>query len=217
MKKYTILLMVALLTVTALTGCRSNVPQDTTGSIAPGTTVPPTTTTAPSTTIPSTSNQGGETEATAQLLQSIWDKYADEERFAAYGGAVENSVSDAPGGLDVTNAEEMTNRYLIPQEQLTAIQEAASLVHMMNSNIFTAVAVKIGDNADQKALQTAWRDAIQGNQWICGQPDCLLMADVGEGYMVMAFGSADAMELFAAKLEEVYPDAQSIYDEAIVS
>ncbi len=217
MKKYTILLMVALLTVTALTGCRSNVPQDTTGSIAPGTTVPPTTTTAPSTTIPSTSNQGGETEATAQLLQSIWDKYADEERFAAYGGAVENSVSDAPGGLDVTNAEEMTNRYLIPQEQLTAIQEAASLVHMMNSNIFTAVAVKIGDNADQKALQTAWRDAIQGNQWICGQPDRLLMADVGEGYMVMAFGSADAMELFAAKLAEVYPDAQSIYDEAIVS
>ncbi|MBQ2785289.1 MAG: hypothetical protein IJF02_02135 [Oscillospiraceae bacterium] len=216
MKKTTVLFMTTLLLVSVLTGCRSNVPQDTTGNIVPSTTTSPTTT-APSTTTPSTDNQGGETEATAQLLQSIWDKYADEERFAAYGGAVENSISDAPGSLDVTNAEEMTNRYLVPQEQLKAIQEAASLVHMMNSNIFTAVAVKIGDNADQKALQTAWRDAIQGNQWICGQPDRLLMADIGEGYMVMAFGSADAMELFSGKLAEVYPDAQSLYNEAIVS
>lgn len=216
MKKTTVLIMTALLLAAALTGCRSNVPQDTTGNIVPSTTVPPTTT-APSTTTPSTSNPGGETEATAQLLQSIWDKYADEERFAAYGGAVENSVSDAPGSLDVTNAEEMTNRYLIPQAQLTAITEAASLVHMMNSNIFTAVAVKTGENADQNALQTAWRDAIQGNQWICGQPDRMLMSDVGEGYMVMAFGSTDAMKLFEGKLAEVYPDARSIYNEAIVS
>lgn len=216
MKKTTVLIMTALLLVSVLTGCRSNVPQDTTGNIVPSTTTAPTTT-APSTTTPSTSNPVGETEATAQLLQSIWDKYADDERFAAYGGAVENSTSDAPGSLDVTNAEEMTNRYLIPQEQLTAITEAASLVHMMNSNIFTAVAVKIGDNADQKTLQTAWRDAIQGNRWICGQPDRMLMTDVGEGYMVMAFGSADAMELFAGKLAEVYPDAQNIYNEAIVS
>lgn len=216
MKKTTVLFMTAAMLVSVLTGCRSNVPQDTTGNIVPGTTTSPTTT-APSTTTPSTDNQGGETEATAQLLQSIWDKYADDERFAAYGGAVENSISDAPGSLDVTNAEEMTNRYLIPQEQLNAITEAASLVHMMNSNIFTAVAVKIGENADKATLQTAWRDAIQGNQWICGQPDRLLMADVGEGYMVMAFGSADAMEIFSGKLAQVYPDAQSLYNEAIVS
>lgn len=216
MKKTTVLFMTAALLVSVLTGCRSNVPQDTTGNIAPSTTTSPTTT-APSTTTPSTGNQGGETSATAQLLQSIWDKYADDERFAAYGGAVEHSISDAPGSLDVTNGEEMTNRYLIPQERLSDIQEAASLVHMMNSNIFTAVAVKIGENADQKTLQTAWRDAIQGNQWICGQPDRLLMTDVGGGYMVMAFGSKDAIDLFSGKLAQVYPDAQNVYNEAIVS
>lgn len=216
MKKSISLLMTVMMLTSVLAGCRSNVPQDTTGNIVPSTTVPPTTT-APSTTTPSTGDQGGETEATAQLLQSIWDKYAEDERFAVYGGAVENSVSDAPGSLDVTNAEEMTNRYLIPQEQLTAIAEAASLVHMMNSNIFTAVAVKTGENADKTALQSAWRDAIQGNRWICGQPDRMLMAEVGEGYMVMAFGSADAMELFSGKLAEVYPDAKNIYNEAIVS
>lgn len=216
MKKISVLFMTALLLTSALTGCRSNVPQDTTGNIVPTTTVP-TTTTAPSTTAPSTGDPSGETEATAQLLQSIWDKYGEEERFAVYGGAVENSVSDAPGSLDVTNGEEMTNRYLIPQEQLSAITEAASLVHMMNSNIFTAVAVKVGEDTDKTAFETAWRDAIQGNQWICGQPDRMMMTDVGEGYMVMAFGSTDAMDLFEGKLAEVYPEAQSIYNEAIVS
>ena len=213
MKKFTILFMTAMLLASALTGCRSNVPQDTTGSIAPGTTAAPTTTVP--TTTPSTGNQGGET--TVQILQSIWDKYGDGERFAAYGGAVESSVSDAPGGLDVTNAEEMTNRYLIPQEQLASVQEAASLVHMMNSNIFTGVAVKVAEGADAKALSAAWRDAIQSNQWICGQPDRLLMADAGQGYMVMAFGSADAIKLFSDKLTAVYPEANILYYEAIVS
>lgn len=213
MKKLTIFVMTVLLLASVLTGCRSNVPQDTTGSIAPSTTVPHTTT------VPPTGTQGGEadTEATVQLLQSIWDKYGDDERFAAYGGAVENSVSDAPGGLDVTNAEEMTTRYLIPQEQLASVQEAASLVHMMNSNIFTGVAVKLAEGTDAKAMSAAWRDAIQSNQWICGQPDRLLMADVGEGYMVMVFGSADAIKLFSDKLTEVYPEAKVLYDEAIVS
>ena len=79
------------------------------------------------------------------------------------------------------------------------------------------MAVKTGEDADLKTLQTAWRDNIQGNQWICGQPDRLLMTTVGEGYMVMAFGSTEAMELFEGKLAEVYPDAQSLYNEAIVS
>ena len=219
MKKYTVLLMAALLVLTALTGCRSNVPQDTTGSIAPSTTTPPTTTLAPDTTAPS-DTQGGDVNGenqSLQTLQNIWDQYGEDERFSVYGGAVENAVNDAPGALDVSDAEEMTNRYLLPQEQLTAIQEGASLVHMMNSNIFTAVAVKLSDGADQKALSEAWQASIQGNQWICGQPDRLLIVDTGDGHMIMAFGSTDAIKLFSDKLTAAYAEAQKLFDEAIVS
>ena len=43
------------------------------------------------------------------------------------------------------------------------------------------------------------------------------MASVEDGYLVMAYGSADAMKLFADKLAAVYADAQTLVDEAIVS
>lgn len=218
MKKSTILCMTALMVVSVLTGCRSNIPQDTTGNIVPSTTNPTTTQTPTTTVPPTTQNGGNETSSqSVQILNRIWEQYGEAERFACYGGTVEQATSDAPGPLDLTNTDELTAAYLIPQDQLSAITEAASLVHMMNSNIFTGAAVKVSDSADQKALQQAWRDTIQGNRWICGQPDRLMMAVAEEGYLVMAFGSTDAMKLFSDNLKVVYPEAQIVYDEAIVS
>ena len=186
MKKFTILCMVALLIAATLAGCRSNVPQDTTGNIVPSTTTAPTTT-APTT--QTTTTPGGDENASSQsvqILTKIWEQYGEDERFACYGGTVEQATNDAPGALNVSNTEELTAAYLIPQDQLASVSEAASLVHMMNSNIFSSVAVKLAEGADQKALADAWRTAIQGNRWICGQPDRMLIAGVEDGCLVMA-------------------------------
>ena len=64
MKKMTILCMTALMVVSVLTGCRSNIPQDTTGNIVPSTTNP-TTTQTPTTTVPPTTQNGGNETARA--------------------------------------------------------------------------------------------------------------------------------------------------------
>ncbi len=215
MKRISVLFLTLLLTAAALTGCKANVPQDTTGGIAPGTTAAPTTTqpimdtteTAPD------ADQGGENSGAVKLLQHIWEAYG--KLFSAYGGSMENAVDNAPGALDVTDAEEMTNRFLIPQEQLASIQEGASLVHMMNSNIFTAAAVKIADDADARTVHSAWREAVLNNQWICGQPDRLLMADMGDGYIIMIFGSEDILDVFEEKLTSVYDQAKILYNERV--
>lgn len=217
MKKYMILMMTGALLASILAGCRSNVPQDTTGSIAPGTTTAPTTTQPSGTTVPTTGGSTNTESETTQILSVIWGLYGENERFACYGGSVQGAVNDAPGPLDMTNTEELTAAYLIPQEQLSSIREGASLVHMMNSNIFTCAAVRIAEGGDRKALYEAWRDTIQNNRWICGQPDRVLMATVGEEYLVMAFGSTDAMKLFADKLPAAHAQAQILYNEAVVS
>ncbi len=215
MKKFMVMFLTVLLAAAMLAGCRTNVPQDTTGSIAPGTTPAPTTAAPPSSTPAPSGTQGGETVKAVELLQTVWEKFG--KGFAAYGGSLENAVDGAPGALDVTAVEEMTTRYLIPQQQLASVAEAASLVHMMNSNIFTTVSVKIADGTDVKTVAEAWRNAIQGNTWICGQPDRLLLADVGEGYLIMAFGSADLLTPYANKLSEAYTQAKTLYNEAIVA
>ncbi len=212
MKKNVCIFLALVLGAFALSGCRRNVPQDTTGEIVPSTTTVPVQTSSTETT--------GREEAQNQsvtILQDIWNQYGEEERFASYGGEIAQSTNDAPGSLDVKNAEEMVNRYLLPEAQMASIDEGASLVHMMNSNIFTGVAVRLAPSADMTQLYEAWRDAIQKNRWICGQPDRLLMADVGGTHLIMVFGSTEAVQTFSNKLGVAYPQARVLYVEAIVS
>ena len=214
MKKYLSFLLIAALLV-ALTGCRPATPADTTPSTQPSTTP----TDAPTQGTTEAPTQGTTTAQTdsAKILANIWQAYAENERFAVYGGAVENSVADAPGDLDISNTEELTGRYLLPQEQLASVKEAASMVHLMNNNIFTAVVFRLTDEAETETVANALRTSVQGNQWICGQPDKLLMADMEDDHLLMVFGSADAVDTFKAKLSGVYADADILYDENIVA
>lgn len=217
MKKSMLLLLVGCLLATCLTACRMSGAEDTTPSTQP--TEEATTPTEPSQapTDDAIAPQGSASTESARILSNIWSTYADNERFAAYGGAVENSVSDGPGDLDMKNTEEITTRYLVPEDQLATIREGASLVHLMNNNIFTGVVFQLADEANEETLAKALRDKIQGNQWICGQPDKLLIADLEGDHLLMAFGSKDAIDTFRTKLSGVYADADILYEENIVA
>jgi hypothetical protein len=210
-----LLLVVCLLA--SLTGCRRNVPQETDGSIVPTDSVgesKPTQSTHQ--TEPEIPQGTAETES-ARILNKIWESYGEDERFAAYGGQVEMAVNDGPGDLDITATEELTTRYLIPQEQLAMVTEGASLVHLMNNNIFTAVVFRVRDGSQMKTLADAWHKAIQENRWICGQPDRLLLAQVDDNHILMSFASQDLMSSFEGKLQTAYPTTKIFYKEAIVA
>ena len=207
------LFLICVMLLGCFAGCRSNVPQETDGHILPtddatGATI------MTELTVPTMPMGMAESES-AKILQKIWDLYPEEERFAAYGGAVEQSVADGPGDLDLSMTEELVTRYMLPQEQLQGLQEGASLVHLMNNNIFTAAVFRVKEDAQNFAK--AWRSSIQATRWICGQPDKLILAQPESGYLLMAFGSQDAMTAFKAKLTEAYPGANILYEEAIVA
>lgn len=196
-----------------LAGCRSNVPQETDGHIVPtddstGATL------MTELTVP-TMPMGMAESDSAKVLQKIWDQYPQNERFSVYGGAVEQSVADGPGDLDMRMTEELTSRYLLPEDQLQGLEEGASLVHLMNNNIFTAVVFRVKENVEN--LAKSWRTSIQGTRWICGQPDRLIMAQPVEGMLLMAFGSQDAMNSFRSYLIAAFPAAHILYEEAIVA
>ena len=219
MRKFSMILICILVLSMVLSGCRRNVPADNDGSITTSpTTMPTTVTTVPPSTQPSTQPTGAVTElGSTAVLGKIWSLFGEDEKFSVYGGTVENAVMDAPGPLNMENTEELTTTYLIPQDQLANVTEASSVVHMMNSNIFTAVAVKLAEGGDRQALCEGWRNAIQRNQWICGQPDRMLLADVDGEHILMAFGSNDAMTLFETKLAAAHTDSKVLYNEAVVS
>lgn len=213
MKKFFQILCFVMLVAMLLSGCRANVPQDNNGQITPSDD-------DASTDVSLNQNDqqnSQEQNSSVAILQKIWDQFAEEERFSAFGGDVELGITDAPGSLNVKNVEELTARYQFPESQLSAIDEAASMVHMMNSNLFTTAVVKLSKDADMKQLHEAWRDSIQQTRWIYKQPDKLLLADVDGAHMLMVYGNVDLIKAFSDKLMQQYPEAKILYEQAVVS
>ena len=90
------------------------------------------------------------------LLTKVWDSYTDDEKFPAAGGDYETSVDDAPGAFAPSNADNLNFLLTVPTEDASLIDDAASLMHMMNANTFTcgALRVKNGDDAAKLAEGT---------------------------------------------------------------
>lgn len=220
MKKRFLLFLTLALLASMLTGCRmGSDPTDTTDTTGATVATQPTTQptqepTNPTETEPQLS--GTADTSSAKLLAAIWSAYGEAERFASYGGTVENSVADAPGDLDMNNTEELTGKYLLPEGMLAQVDSGASLVHLMNNNIFTAAAFSLKQDAVLKDQAKALRDGLQKTQWICGQPDRLLIAEA-DGHLVMVFGEKSVMDTFRQKLQSAYPSAAILYDEAVTA
>ena len=96
------------------------------------------------------------------------------------------------------------------------IDDAASMMHMMNANTFTAGAYHIADAANQQAFCDKLKDNIMNRQWMCGFPDTLIIVTIGDNYVVSAFGNAEVIETFKTKLTAEYPVAQVLYEENLV-
>ena len=146
-----------------------------------------------------------------ELLETVWGSYADDEKFFAAGGDMNNAVDGAPGKYDVAD-EGLTSILLVPADQIANIDEAASLVNGMMLNNFTCGAFHV--TGDVKAFADAMNTAISTNRWMCGMPEKMFVAVIGE-YVVAAFGLNDFMNTFESKLSAAYPAVEYAYNAAI--
>ena len=139
-------------------------------------------------------------ESAAMLLEQVWGSYADDEKFAIMGGDYDNNVADAPAAFDYSNAEYMDSMLAVPADAAAMVDDAASMIHMMNANTFTAGAFHLADTANEDAFVSAVKDSVMNRQWLCGFPEKLVIVSDGAGYVVSAFGNGEAVDNFAAKL-----------------
>ena len=149
-----------------------------------------------------------------ELLTKVWDSYTDDEKFSAVGGDYDHSVDDAPGAFDISQAENVEYMLTLPQDKVSLIDGAASLMHMMNANTFTCGAFHPAKAEDADTLAQTLRDSIQGKQWMCGFPDKLVVAKVG-GYVVSFYGDQDLVNTFRDKLSAAWEGTEIVFDEAI--
>lgn len=209
----------------------TSAPQTTTpATTKPENTKPVTTkpvTTKPVTTKPETTSPVIETEEPeviekedisdpVTLLNSVWALFAEDEKFAVTGGdfSSEELIQEA-GSFSLENPDSIDYVAGFPAAEIGNIDSAATLMHMMNQNTFTAGAYHVADGADIAALSKAIRNNIMERMWMCGFPDKLIVVNVGD-YIVSAFGKNQPIDNFAAHLVEAYPTAKIVVDEPIL-
>lgn len=150
------------------------------------------------------------------ILNKVWESYTDDEKFPAAGGDYDHSVDNVPGVFDVSNAENLSYLLTVPADDAALIDDAASLMHMMNMNTFTCGVLRTANAEDAAKLAEDMRDAIQAKQWMCGFPDKLVVATLGS-YVISMYGDKELIDTFRDKLLAAYADASVVYDEAIGS
>ena len=148
--------------------------------------------------------QGGfEADSATAVLENVWASMGDNEKFPIMGGDYDNNVADAPAVFNHENAEYMDSMLAVPADAAAMVDGAASMIHMMNANTFTAGAFHLADAANEDAFVSAVKDSIMNRQWMCGFPEKLIIVSDGSGYVVAAFGHGDAIDPFKTKLIEM--------------
>ena len=192
MKKLVSMLLVLVMVAAMTVGCSTVAPAETT--------------TEPAVAVPASA---------LEILENIWALYGDDEKFFCMGGDMNNPVDNAPGNYSLEDTEMLSYQLYVPADQAANIDQAASLIHAMNTNTFTSGVFHMAEGADANAFATAIRDNVQSAQWMCGFPEKLIVAVVGGEYVLMVFGLNDAVNPFETKLASAYPDAVIAYNEAI--
>ena len=204
MKRLACLFLAICLLAAFAGGCRRNTDNNT-----------PTDPTVPSTPTDPTSNPTKTENGALKILQTVWDSYGEDEKFTVIGGDPDNMVDGAPGAFSLEDPEAVTYSLLIPAEQITGIDEAASLTHGMLSNNFTCGVFHLVDGTDASAFALAMYEAVQNSRWMCGMPERVIVAIVEDRYVLMAYGLENVLLQLQSKLTAAYPNTQIAYNAQI--
>lgn len=211
MKKILALALAAMM-VLSMAACGNTNNDDTTAGTTEGTTAGTTEATL-DTAVEDTTGAAVVTNPSVEIMLNIWEKYTnpDETPFVM-GGSDFKSV---PGNYDLTDAETaagLSGLLYVPAEELANIDEAATAVHAMMANNFTAGVVHV--TTDAAAFANTMADTLKNNQWICGIPETLVVAVIDAEYVLVGFGAGDLMNGFIANMTAAYPEANIVYNGA---
>lgn len=145
-------------------------------------------------------------------LTAIWDTFGEDQKFACFGGNQnENPLMGEPGKFDISDTDGMTYLLLIPESVQANVDDAASLIHMMNANNFTGVVFHVKDG-DTAAAAEEVKNAVLNNQFMCGSPEKLVVITSGS-YVLYAFGLEQEITTFENGAKEKLDGAEVVYSD----
>lgn len=158
-----------------------------------------------------TNQENAEIASAEELLNQVWDAFSEDETFAVTGGDYNHPVDGSAGTFDITDTDNLMYMLHVPETQIDAMDDGASIVHAMNVNTFTSAAFHMTDAKNAEEFVVDFEEAFENTQWMCGFPDIYKIFTINAGeYVVYALGSEDNVENFKTHLVEVYGDAVTV-------
>ena len=155
--------------------------------------------------------QTNQPKSALEILEKVWSKYSADEKFPATGGSEKHMKEDMPGKFDVSDAEALDFELGFPKANSSEIDDAASLMHMLNQNNFSCGVYHVKDSGNVEALAGKIKENILARQWLCGFPEKLVILTIGD-YIVSVFGAGELTDTFIAKLSAEYSSAKQLFD-----
>ena len=153
----------------------------------------------------------GQPQNALEILEKVWSKYSTDEKFPATGGSEKHMKEDMPGKFDVSDTESLDFELGFPKANASEIDDAASLMHMLNQNNFSCGVYHVKGSGNAEALAGKIKENILARQWLCGFPEKLVILTVGD-YIVSVFGAKELTDTFTAKLSAEYSSAKQLFD-----
>ena len=160
-----------------------------------------------------TTKDDTEGKKAVDILTDVYAAYEEDEKFSIAGGDYENMVMDAPGTVNVANGETLDTLLGFPADSAELLDDAASMMHMMNQNTFTAGVYHVVNADDVQTVADEIKENILNRQWMCGVPDDLVIYSVGTSYVAAVFGAEDLVDNFEEELQETYSSAKLLHEE----
>ena len=190
MKKFISLLLCGALCAGIFAGCGK---ADTNPTTAPA----ESTTTAPT--------EQTETVASYESAQALLEAVhaGMKEEFPAAGGDEAHDTEGA-GSFDISAYGESFQYQILVDESLVALvkPQAATLLHMMNTNTFCAAAMQLAEGSDAASFAEQYKTLVQSHHWMCGFPDTVVVLSLGD-YVLTAYGHDDLIQDFKASAESL--------------
>lgn len=196
MKKLLAILLAAMMLL-SLVACGGNTETETN---APETNAPETNapeTNAPETDAPETDAPAAELayKSAQELLSLLLNGYnnaaSDDAKLYLGGGNIYNfeTVSmDGPAKFVALEDEDYNANLGYPAADAAKIDDAASMFHMQNVNVFTGYAVHFANSGDVDAMVETLKANISARRWDCGHPEKLYIVKVPGDYLVVVWG-----------------------------
>ena len=155
-------------------------------------------------------------ENALEVINTVWNAYGEADKFPVGGGDSANLSMEGPGKFDHTNKEELDVTLALPAAQADSIDDAASMMHMMNANNFTAGIYRLVEGTDVESFALAVKENLDNRQWMCGFPEKFVIISTGN-YVITAFGNTQLIDTFKTTATGTLESAAVVLEGAIVA